>query len=259
MQDPEHLHIIGKSQPMTVITVVRPYLVWPLRIILWAVQKWKIGLGRIARLRFIHFAQWTIIKPRHFARSAPQQMTDKVGRHYFMFSTNYNGPWDQYIDSFSMVEGVRRGIALLWGASARFPLAYPVRPFKRYIHYHQYPVDAYYNAYPDATIRDIQSALRVVQEANALAVSFRAAFGDGPGGIIGPSPAPMPPLTSIDFPRDPYSYLVPVDTSALSRLPPSFETALRKFIEKTAPHLGSTQHTRTPTKKASAAPQGIQP
>lgn len=262
MRNPEHLHITGKSQPMTIITAVKPFRVWRLRIILWIVQTFKVGLGRVVRLRFIHFAQWTILRPEIFARSAPSQSTDKLDRNYFMFSTNYNGPWDQYIDSFSLVKGVRHGIELLWGTSAQFPHAFPVRPFKRYIRYHEYPVDAYYNAYPGATIRDIESALRVEQLAIDLAVSFRRAFEstipvdpDRLDPLPPISPMPLAALSLIPMPLP--SSFDDLDSSDIT-LPPEFQNALLMFIEKSAPHLGSTMTTRAPTRKSGIAPQGLQ-
>jgi hypothetical protein len=168
MAKPEALKVVGKSNPLTVITVMRPWLIWVTRLILWAVKKTGYNLDVVQSLRFIHFAQWTELKPEYFARSAPDQPNEKVRRTYFVFTTNFNGPWDQYIDTFSLVPGMRNGIFNLWLTSKGFPRAWPVRPFKRYIHYNEYPIDAYYNAYPDASIRDIEIALKLKAKADLL-------------------------------------------------------------------------------------------
>ena len=50
---------------------------------------------------------------------------------------------------------------LIWGTSRGFPGAWPVRPFKEYARRHMLPAAYYHNAYPGASVRDIESALRV--------------------------------------------------------------------------------------------------
>ena len=47
------------------------------------------------------------------------------------------------------------------GTSEEFPGPWPIRNFKRYIHYHTYPLNLFYNAYPQATVRDINAANEV--------------------------------------------------------------------------------------------------
>lgn len=58
---------------------------------------------------------------------------------------------------------------LLWWSSGGFPGPWPIRQFKRYIRYHEHPVDAFYNAYPGATIRDILSALELQKALQQMA------------------------------------------------------------------------------------------
>lgn len=244
MQDPEHLLDVGKSAPMSILTVVKPLQGWFLRLILFFVQTTGFGLGRVKRLRFIHFAQWTMVKPISFRWVSPDQSSEIVKRNYFLFSTNYNGPWDQYIDSFSLVKGVRIGIGLLWGTSEQFPTAWPVRPFKRYIRYHEYPVDAYYNAYPDATIRDVESALAIKKLSEKLVKNFNLYSGE--------MPFDLDVHTLQVLPGDRAYFRPLIDCEK------AMEAALKEFFDKSGQYLSSTQRHRRPSRKDIAGPQGLQ-
>lgn len=244
MQDPEHLLDVGKSAPMTIITVVKPLQSWLLKLVLFLVQTTGFGLGRVKRLRFIHFAQWTLIKPIHFRWITQDRSSNIIERNYFIFSTNYNGPWDQYIDSFSLVKGVRQGIGLLWGTSSQFPKAFPVRPFKRYIRYHEYPVDAYYNAYPDASIRDIESALAISELSRKLTMDFNL-YSD-----LDAINLDVYTLQQLPGPRG--NFKPHIDSK------PAMEKSLKEFTDTIGRYLASTQRVRRPSRKDAAGPQGLQ-
>ena len=244
MQDPEHLLNVGKSAPMTILTVVKPLHSWRLRLVLWFVQATGYGLGRIKRLRFIHFAQWSVVEPLSFRWVTEKSSSQTIKRKYFLFSTNYNGPWDQYIDSFSLVKGVRKGINLLWGTSSEFPTAWPVRPFKRYIRYHEYPVSAYYNAYPDASIRDVESALAIQKLSEQLTRDFNLYSGKRSFGLD------VHTLQVLPGNRGNFKPLV--DSQDAMKL------SLKEFFDKAGKHLSSTQRHRRPSRKDIDGPQGLQ-
>lgn len=247
MSDPQHLKFQGKSSPMTVITAIRPGTVLFVKLTLWLIRTFNIGLDVVKALRFIHYAQWTVLDPQHFANSCPEQRTDLLRRKYFLFSTNYNGPWDQYIDSFSLVNTVRDGVNWLWACSAQFTWSYPVRPFKRYIRYHEYPVDAYFNAYPEATIRDVEAALEVSRQLQELKANYRENVRDIPTG---------PPLQLFinTVLLAPIGHL-PVMSAAKNE---QLLTLMAEFEASTAQYMGGTKRERTPTMKGADGPDGLQ-
>jgi hypothetical protein len=147
----------GKSYPMTVITPVRPRWRWLQRLVA-SVFK-RLSLDVVHQLAFIHFARWITIRHDALPRLTAAQPAERLSDDLYLFTTNFNGPWDQYIDAFGRIEGVRGGLDWLWWTSRGFPGAWPMRPFKRYIRYFQYPIDLYYNAYPGASVRDIAAAI----------------------------------------------------------------------------------------------------
>jgi len=154
------LEIQGKSYPMTVLTPVRR--VYRLAVVIFLkIFSW-LPLTAARKLKFIHFAGWTAIRRDKFPRLSDEQPEEELKNDYFLFMTNFNGSWDQYIDAFGMIGGVRTGLDLIWKTSTGFPGAWPIRPFKRYIHYYEYPMSLYYNAYPGMSVRDIDSATKFV-------------------------------------------------------------------------------------------------
>jgi hypothetical protein len=141
----------GRASPLTVLTPLPRRWWWPQR----AVLRVRRRLGQSRRLRemsFIHFAHWVTID--HFpGERRPTRYA------YMLFQSNFDGSRGGYVDAFSVVIPMR--MALLWGSSFGFPGARPSGPFRRYIHHNDIPVDHYYSAYPDASVAEIGSALRV--------------------------------------------------------------------------------------------------
>lgn len=174
----------GKSVPMTVITPIRPWKQWIARLLMWFLRVFAT-FNDVKNLEMIHFARWQVVRADTFTRVTGDETRPPDGRGFFLFTTNFNGPWDPYIDAFSFIANIRRGMNFLWGTSENFPCAWPLTPFKEYIHYYEYPVHCYYNAYPGLSVRDVARCMRLRKafyglrskaehlDAAAFAVSFR--------------------------------------------------------------------------------------
>lgn len=153
------LNRCGRTRAMTVFTPIRPWYrppgstVW-VRVVFWfARRSLRKSSGAIGRLSFIHFARWGII------RRIPElgQPRERLRQPLFMFESNYNGTFDQYIDSFANI--LTKGMQLFWGSSYGFPSPKPVARFIEYIHANEFVAQHYYSAYPTATTTMIVSAL----------------------------------------------------------------------------------------------------
>ncbi len=169
-------HFDGKSNPMTEITPVRRRWRWLQWLIAFAFKHLQLQVVR--DLAFIHFARWITIRSDALPRLSDAQPAEEQGDDLYLFTTNFNGPWDQYIDAFGMVKGVRGGLDWLWRTSRGFPGAWPMRPFKRYIRYFEYPLDLYYNAYPGAAVRDIAAAQVLERELLAFGAATAEPMSD---------------------------------------------------------------------------------
>ena len=154
------IHFAGKANPLTVITPVkRGWRRWLTIAILFVFK--HLPLGVVKQLAFIHFARWILVRGDKLPRLDPNQPEENWPYDLYVFTTNFNGSWDQYIDAFGRIKSVSKGLNMLWYTSAGFPGPCPMRLFNRYIHYFEQQQELYYNAYPCATVRDIDVALKL--------------------------------------------------------------------------------------------------
>ncbi len=147
----------GRAEALTVITPIRPWGSILPRLTFLLAKVLNSPNGRLPRLSFIHFARWTFVKK--IAENGEPQRPEHLRYRYLLFETNYNGSFDDYIDSFSyIVAGYMRGI---WGTSFGFPGPVPPEPFKAYIRKNALRLAHYYAAYPEASTTMVQSAQRI--------------------------------------------------------------------------------------------------
>ena len=154
-------NIAGKAYGMNVITPIRWYMVWANRLIFHIAVRYPSTLKGLITLSLIHYARWTIIPRGKFPHLSPSQPKEDLKYSYMLFHTNFNGSWDQYVDSFTFA--IPSGLDLFWKLNVRYPKSVPLTPFHDYIRYNQIDNDHYYSAYPMATSNDVKSAKKVKQ------------------------------------------------------------------------------------------------
>ena len=149
-------NIAGKAYAMNVITPVRWYTTWVNRLFFKIVARYPRFLKGLTTLSLIHYARWVII-PRHkFPRLDKCQPKEDLNYSYMLFFSNFNGSWDQYIDSFTF--SIPRGLDLFWKLNIRYTKSVPLTPFHNYIRQNQIYTSHYYSAYPMASANDVKSA-----------------------------------------------------------------------------------------------------
>jgi hypothetical protein len=159
-------NIRGKGYAINVLTPMRRWKTYLLkaafRLFSIRATQWELR-----RLSFIHFARWTVIHPERFPRFPAQQRPERLKYSYLLFESNFNGSWNEYIDSFHCVLAFK--LNLVWLGSEKFPGSVPLIPFKKYIEANQLYNDYYYLAYPGSTVSDVKNAAVVAREFDALA------------------------------------------------------------------------------------------
>jgi hypothetical protein len=83
-----------------------------------------------------------------------------------LFESNFNGTWDQYIDTFAQV--IPTNIKVFWGSSIKFPGPLPTVPLRAWVDRHRLEVQ-YYESAEDATATIITSALHLERELRRFA------------------------------------------------------------------------------------------
>jgi hypothetical protein len=110
-------------------------------------------------LSLIHYARWVIVGRKQFPHVSPDQPKERLKYAYMLFFSNFNGSWDQYVDSFTFA--IPSGLDLFWKWNVRYSKSVALTPFHRYIQYNQLETIHYYNAYPMATANDVKAAKTV--------------------------------------------------------------------------------------------------
>jgi hypothetical protein len=133
------------------------------------VQQLVFALGRrsgsasdVQQLAVIHFARLAVVRrfPNH------RQPRDYMRQSLQLFESDYNGSFGSYIDTF--VHAIPWKMRAFWGTSYGFPCRLPLAPFKSYITANEFPISHYYVRNPDASVKMVSAALRVVQANSEL-------------------------------------------------------------------------------------------
>jgi len=151
---------------MNAVTPMRWYTAWWNKLFFWIAHLRPSTTAGLITLSLIHYARWVIVMPKQFPRLSPEQPQEDVKYAYMLFFSNFNGSWNQYVDSFS--SAIPKGLNLFWFGSIKYPRSVPMLPFHRYITSNQVWTDYYYNAYPMATSNDIKSAKKVKNSLQAF-------------------------------------------------------------------------------------------
>lgn len=154
-------NIAGKAYAMSVITPIRWYMAWINKLFFWVAQKRPSTLKGLITLSLIHYARWVVIGRKQFPHLHPDQPKENLRYSYMLFFSNFNGSWDQYVDSFTF--SIPSGLDLFWKWNIRYPHSVPLTPFHEYIRYNQIETTHYYSAYPLASSNDVKAAKKVAQ------------------------------------------------------------------------------------------------
>jgi hypothetical protein len=148
---------IGRMTALTLFTPIRRQWVWFLRTGFWLAKYVPLAQRHILQFNFIKYVRWSIVR----------LPGEDLNYRYLLFESNFDGPWQHYIDAFAYV--IPRDIRLTWGRGINFPGPPPSEPLKAWIARNSMEGGTYYCAHPDASTRMIKSALIVRERLTALA------------------------------------------------------------------------------------------
>ena len=83
----------------------------------------------------------------------------ELNYQYLFFESNFDGPWQHYIDAFAYV--IPLDIRVTWGRGPGFPAPPPAEPLKAWIAQNSMEGGTYYCAHPTHSTRMVNSALAV--------------------------------------------------------------------------------------------------
>jgi hypothetical protein len=158
----------GRAHAITIITQIRP--LWaPLHRLGFAVARLFPPARGLRQLSLLHFARWSIL--RSIPYNGPPQVRDRLAHPLMIFDDQYNGLPDPYIEAFVYV--LPRQLESTWRSSYGYVGTRSVATFTRQLKKLALPGAYFYSAYPDATVRMIQSAFAVEREHRFLEEAAR--------------------------------------------------------------------------------------
>jgi len=156
---------IGRMTGLTLFTPIRRQWRPVLAAAMW-LGKWvPFAQRHILQFDFIHYVRWTIVKDLPYD-GPPQPKRDKLNYRYLFFESNFDGPWQHYIDAFAYV--IPGDIRFVWGRGVNFPGPPPAEPLKRWIAHNSMEGGTYYCAYPHAGVKMVKAALTLREQFDAF-------------------------------------------------------------------------------------------
>jgi hypothetical protein len=150
-------HTIGRMTGLTLFTPIRRQWLPVQKAAFWLGRWVPMAQKHILQFDFIHFVRWTVVK------TLPGE---NLHYQYLFFESNFDGPWQHYIDAFAYV--IPRDIRFVWGRGTDFPGPPPAEPLKAWIARNSHEGGHYYCAYPQASTRMCKAALVVEERLEAL-------------------------------------------------------------------------------------------
>ncbi len=130
-------NVHGRMTGLTLFTPIRPQWVWFLRIGLPLTRHLPFMARHILQFNFIKFVRWTVV---------PGLDGERLNYQYLFFESNFDGPWQHYIDAFAYV--IPLDIRVTWGRGPGFPAPPPAEPLKAWIAMNSMEGGTYYCAHP---------------------------------------------------------------------------------------------------------------
>ena len=150
-------NVHGRMTGLTLFTPIRPQWVWFLRVGLPLTRHLQFMKQHILQFNFIKFVRWTVV---------PGLDGEKLHHSYLFFESNFDGPWQHYIDAFAYV--IPLDIRITWGRGPGFPAPPPAEPLKAWIAMNSMDGGTYSCAHADESTRMVNNALRVKEQFASL-------------------------------------------------------------------------------------------
>lgn len=154
---PTPTHPSEGTQPLTAVTPIIPGRRAQLQQVLAALSD-RIASGGpspLDEIGTVHFARWVVLPD------------DRDGGH-LLFTTNFDGPWDDYIEDFAAQAA--DSFDAVYSNCEGWPErgSRDIDAFKAFVRDHEVPSDVYYRAYPTATVRQVKAGLKLKDALNTV-------------------------------------------------------------------------------------------
>jgi hypothetical protein len=152
----------SRTNALTAIAPLAPWRLWWCRLVL-PVLRILSTSSSLARLRSIHFGGWIVFGDLpgtgRSGTTGPGWRAGWRSRPGMLFLSNYDGELAEYIAAFGIA--VEPGMRWSFGSAEGFPGTRPSRRFVDYVDRQRVAELWSWSAFPDRTVRDLDTALAV--------------------------------------------------------------------------------------------------
>ncbi len=128
---------------------------------------------KLDRLRFVSAIRWSLLRP-FVPRKSPFARTSDQ-RWQLLFESNFDGDWDEYLESFSTVTG--KALRSIIRPGTGYPGLTTASLLKDYARIHDHTPHGYVSAYPTLTAGDIRQEILARHGPAAVRAIARRDFG----------------------------------------------------------------------------------
>lgn len=151
----EARNVSGQAYALTVLTPVLPERVNAL-----ATHLDRLGGGErspLARVPGTHLARWVVID--NVVYEGPPQARDALAAPRLLFSSNFDGPLDPYLETLRT--GLGEDADAIWGHCAGYPGRAEPAAWAEWLRAHQVHSALFFAAYGDQTVGQVRANLTV--------------------------------------------------------------------------------------------------
>jgi hypothetical protein len=153
----------GQATAFMALTPIRPGEEGALRSYLDTLPQDGSPLSRLAGT---HFARWVIL--RDFVNDPAQSKEDHLGGPYVIFTSNFDGPLDPYLDELCVKLAAEA--REIWGRCIGCPPDATGAQLKAYLLHNKVDTGFFVAAYPHSSVAQVKAALAAREQLIAFAV-----------------------------------------------------------------------------------------
>lgn len=144
----------GQAYALMVLTPIAPGEEPALRAYLEGLRD-RAEQSPLAKLGGTHFGRWVIVPD--FVNDPAQPKEDHLGGPYLVFTSNFDGPLDPYLDE--LCAKLAPEAKEIWGRCVGCPPEASGPALKRYLLHNQIDTGFFVSAYPQATVPEVRACL----------------------------------------------------------------------------------------------------
>lgn len=170
VREGDHSRVHGRATALTVVLPLRWWGRWYLAAwfaALRAPRLRRFAFKTVDPLRFISAIRWSLLPP--FERGRPRLGRDPDRRWQLLFESNFDGDWDEYLDTFGAVLG--RPLETIIGPGLGYPGLTTPDLFKAYAKVHDAVPALYQAAHPTLTANEVRHEMAARRRGSAAAIA----------------------------------------------------------------------------------------